>query len=86
MSDRCTLSPDCELGQHEPDAHPCGKSIHAGDPCHYCGDPILGDEDGHLIPCPRCWKPATIADFKALMAEVGYDTVLGMSGGGDHGD
>ncbi|WP_433078918.1 hypothetical protein ACQP1P_38700 [Dactylosporangium sp. CA-052675] len=70
--DRCTLSPDCELGHHAAEAHPCGqRSEQVGESCRYCGDPIAGDADGRPISCPRCWVSLDgmhLADIKGLLA------------------
>lgn len=68
---RCYLSPDCVHGPHAADEHPCGQGNEPpGTPCRYCG--ALTPLDGE--PCPACWKPMTVADFKAFAAEHGWDT------------
>lgn len=74
----CNISPDCTFGLHAPDAHPCGKRHIPGSPCDYCRKPtpITGG------PCPDCWQTITIADFKGLMADAGFDTVVTSPGEG----
>lgn len=85
----CTLTPGCGFPPHDAVDHPCGQPIQVGDPCAYCGDPIGADADGAPVPCPRCWRPITIADLKAIAAEAGLDaqvTVKRPTGGSDRGD
>lgn len=70
----CTLTPGCGFPPHRATDHPCGQPIHVGDPCRFCGDPIAAGEDGGAAPCPKCWRPITIADLKAIAAEAGLET------------
>lgn len=70
--ERCTLAPDCTFPPHAPEAHPCGKRHIPGSPCDYCGK-ATPDVGG---PCPDCWSPISVADFRALMAAEGIDTVV----------
>ncbi len=74
MSDRqmCTLTLGCGFPAHRAEDHPCGQPARVGDPCWFCGDPIRADGLGHPVPCPRCWRPVTIADIKAFAAEEGF--------------
>lgn len=72
----CTLTPDCGFPPHEAAAHPCGQPVCVGDPCAYCGDPIGADDSGTPNPCPRCWRPITIADVEALAAGGGWETAV----------
>lgn len=65
----CTISPDCTFGEHHRSAHPCGKRHIPGSPCAYCGKSTPAEG-----PCPDCWQPITIADFKAIMAGAGIET------------
>jgi predicted amidophosphoribosyltransferase len=69
---RCHLDPDCTFPPHEPSDHPCGRRCVPGEPCQYCGKatPLNGD------PCPDCWTPLSVADFRAMMAAEGFDTVV----------
>jgi hypothetical protein len=71
----CRLTPDCQFPPHAASDHPCGRPIRPGDPCAYCGGP-QDVVDGQVVPCPKCWSPARIADLKGLAAEQGWDTVL----------
>ena len=53
---------------------PCGLGIEKdGELCHQCDLPVEGD-DG----CQRgCWQPInTIADGKAVFADLGFDTEI----------
>jgi hypothetical protein len=75
--DVCDITPGCTFGRHEASAHPCGKRHIPGSPCDYCGKPTPANGD----PCWDCWKPITIADFKALMAEEGIETVVTLADG-----
>lgn len=65
---RCTLTPDCELGHHALDEHPCGQHAEEpGTPCRYCSVAVPMDGSG----CSTCWTPATIPLLKALFAPYG---------------
>jgi hypothetical protein len=69
---RCALTPGCGWPPHDPAAHPCGQPHVPGSPCVYCGTPTPADGG----PCPDCWTPITIADAKAIFAEVGLSVDL----------
>lgn len=71
-SESCQLTPGCTFPPHPPGAHPCGTRHIPGSPCGYCGKPTPGSG----APCPDCWRPITIADFRALMAAEGIQTVV----------
>jgi hypothetical protein len=69
---RCTITPTCQRGQHAAADFPCGGPLHqVGDPCEFCGKPLLRAPDGGAAACSACWAPITIADAKAAFAEVG---------------
>lgn len=73
MKGQCTITPGCGFGVHRASDHPCGQPIHVGDPCSYCGDPTVGDENDMPIPCPACWisfEGLPLADIKGLLAEA----------------
>lgn len=64
--------PGCSYPPEHLGRHPCGTPHVPGSPCDYCGQPTPASGG----PCPDCWQPITIADFKALMADAGLDTVV----------
>lgn len=60
----------CEAGCEFEPGHaaetPCGqRSERPGDPCRFCGEPTPDPP-----PCPKCWQPISIADFRNLFADV----------------
>lgn len=65
---RCTLSPDCELGLHAPDAHPCGQRCEKpGEPCRYCSKPVPAEGT-----CLDCWEPITPENAQATVDELSF--------------
>jgi hypothetical protein len=71
----CSLTADCGFAPHDPAEHPCGQPHRPGDPCRFCGGP-QEVVDGEVQPCPECWRPATLADMKAIAAEAGLDATM----------
>lgn len=60
--------------EHGADGTPCGNPIEKnGELCYHCDLPVEGDNG-----CQRgCWTPIeTIADGRAVFAELGFDTEI----------